>query len=199
MKPVVLNPNDSKTPLYLQLYGYIKGEITCGNMPAGEKLPSLRKLAKDLGIAQTDAAEYIEAYFRHYADVKEYMEENVRKAKADGYVTTILGRKRYIPELKSSNFNLRAFGERAAMNMPLQGSSADIIKLAMVNVAKRLGKEGLRAKMIMQVHDELVLDAPREEAETAAALLREEMEGAVRLRVPLTAEVSTGVSWYDAK
>ena len=156
-------------------------------------------LAKDLGIAQTDAAEYIEAYFRHYADVKEYMEENVRKAKADGYVTTILGRKRYIPELKSSNFNLRAFGERAAMNMPLQGSSADIIKLAMVNVAKRLEKEGLRAKMIMQVHDELVLDAPREEAETAAALLREEMEGAVRLRVPLTAEVSTGVSWYDAK
>ena len=94
---------------------------------------------------------------------------------------------------------MRAFGERAAMNMPLQGSSADIIKLAMVHVAERLKKEGMKTKMIMQVHDELVLDAPKEEAEAAAALLKEEMEGAVSLRVPLTAEVSTGVSWYDAK
>ena len=156
-------------------------------------------LAKDLSIPQSDAAEYIEKYFRHYADVKEYMEENVRKAKADGYVTTILGRKRYIPELKSSNYNMRAFGERAAMNMPLQGSSADIIKLAMVHVAECLKKGGMKTKMIMQVHDELVLDAPKDEAEAAAALLKEEMEGAVSLRVPLTAEVSTGVSWYDAK
>ena len=127
------------------------------------------------------------------------MDENVAFAKKEGYVTTISGRKRYIPELRSSNYSLRSFGERAAMNMPLQGSSADIIKIAMLKVSERLKREGLRAKIVLQVHDELVLDTPEEEAERTALVLREEMEGAVRLTVPLIAEVSTGKSWYDAK
>ena len=127
------------------------------------------------------------------------MNDNVKKAKEEGYVTTILGRKRYIPELRSSNFNLRAFGERAAMNMPLQGSSADIIKIAMLRVAERLKREGLRSKMVLQVHDELVLDAPLDEKEAAASVLKEEMEGAISLKVPLIADVSEGKSWYDAK
>lgn len=156
-------------------------------------------LAKDLGITNAEAQEYIDKYFRTYTAVKEYMDENVRRAKADGYVTTVLGRKRYIPELKSSNYNLRSFGERAAMNMPLQGSSADIIKLAMLGVYNRLKAENLRAQMVLQVHDELVLDCPKEEADRAVAVLKEEMEKAVELNVPLVAEVSMGESWYDAK
>ncbi len=156
-------------------------------------------LSKDIGCTTREAQETIDGYFAAYPEVKEYMEENVRRAKADGYVTTILGRKRYIPELKSSNFNLRSFGERAAMNMPLQGSSADIIKLAMLAVHERLRREGFAAKLVLQVHDELVLDAPLAEKDGAAALLKEEMERAVSLSVPLTADVSCGESWYDAK
>ncbi len=156
-------------------------------------------LAKDLGCSNAEAEAYIKRYFSTYSDVKEYMDENVRRAKADGYVTTILGRKRYFPELRSSNYNVRSFAERAAMNMPLQGSSADIIKLAMRNVFEHLKREGLRTKMILQVHDELVLDSPLAEAEHAAAILKEEMEGAVALRVPLVAEISRGENWYEAK
>ena len=156
-------------------------------------------LAKDIGGTSSEAQQYIERYFQTYAAVKEYMDENVAFAKKEGYVTTISGRKRYIPELRSSNYSLRSFGERAAMNMPLQGSSADIIKIAMLKVSERLKREGLRAKIVLQVHDELVLDTPEEEAERTALVLREEMEGAVRLTVPLIAEVSTGKSWYDAK
>lgn len=156
-------------------------------------------LAKDVGCSSSEAQTYIDRYFETYSDVKLYMEENVNRAKKDGYVTTILGRKRYIPELKSSNYNLRSFGERAAMNMPLQGSSADIIKLAMLGVFRRLKNEGMRTKLVLQVHDELVLDAPIEEQERAAKILKEEMENAVHLCVPLTAEISSGASWYDAK
>ena len=156
-------------------------------------------LSKDLNCSTTEAQILIDSYFKHYSDVKEYMNDNVKKAKEEGYVTTILGRKRYIPELRSSNFNLRAFGERAAMNMPLQGSSADIIKIAMLRVAERLKREGLRSKMVLQVHDELVLDAPLDEKEAAASVLKEEMEGAISLKVPLIADVSEGKSWYDAK
>ncbi len=156
-------------------------------------------LAKDLNTTFREAEEYIERYFKTYSDVKEYMENNVKKVHRDGYVTTIFGRKRYIPEAQATSHVTRGFGERAAMNMPLQGSAADIIKLAMVNVAKRLKKEGLRARMIMQVHDELLLDCPVEELEAASRLLKEEMEGVVSLRVPLVADVATGENWYDAK
>ena len=156
-------------------------------------------LAKDVGCSTAEAQGYIDGYFATYPEVKAYMEENVRRAKEDGYVTTILGRKRYMPELRSTSYTTRSFGERAAMNMPLQGSSADIIKLAMLGVDRRLKAEGLGAKLVLQVHDELLLDTPKEEAEETAAVLKEEMEKAVKLKVPLIADVSMGRSWYDAK
>ena len=156
-------------------------------------------LAKDLNCTSSEAQKLINKYFEMYSAVKEYMEENVRFAKENGYVTTILGRKRYIAEIRSVHYNMRQFGERAAMNMPLQGSAADIIKLAMLHVADRLERDGFRAKLVLQVHDELVLDAPLEEQERAAAMLKEEMESAISLNVPLIADVSVGKSWYDAK
>ena len=127
------------------------------------------------------------------------MNSNVEFARANGYVSTLTGRRRFIPEIKSTNANIRQFGERAAMNMPLQGSSADIIKIAMINVFNRLAEEGLKAKLILQVHDELVLDCPKEEEQKAAEILKYEMENAVKLSVPLTVEVNSGKDWYDAK
>lgn len=185
-------------------------------LPHGEVSPELRRraktinfgiiygmsafgLAKDLNCSTEEAQAYISAYFATHPEVKEYMDENVRRAKEDGFVTTILGRKRFIPELKAGSYNQRAFGERAAMNMPLQGSAADIIKIAMLRVADRLKREKLTAKLVLQVHDELILDTPEEETEAAKTLLKEEMENALTLNVPLIAEVSTGKSWYDAK
>lgn len=156
-------------------------------------------LAKDLNCSTEEAQNYISAYFATHPEVKEYMDENIRKAREDGFVTTILGRRRYIPELKSGNYNQRSFGERAAMNMPLQGSAADIIKIAMLRVADRLKRENMRANLVLQVHDELILDTPEEETEAAKQVLKEEMEHAFTLNVPLIAEVSTGKSWYDAK
>ena len=120
-------------------------------------------------------------------------------ARKNGYVTTLLGRKRVINEIRSSNFNIRSFGERAAMNMPLQGSSADIIKIAMVNIFERFQKEKIRSKLILQVHDELVIDAFEEEKEIVSQILKSEMENAVTLSVPLIAEVHSGENWYEAK
>lgn len=149
-------------------------------------------LAKDLGISAKRAKDYIDKYFATYSDVKKYMDENVERAKRDGYITTLFGRRRVINELRSSNYNLRSFGERAAMNMPLQGSSADIIKIAMINVWKKLEEKKLRAKLVLQVHDELVIDCPEEEKEIAADILQTEMENAVSLKVPLIVEVGCG-------
>ncbi len=156
-------------------------------------------LAKDLNISVPKAQDYINAYFKRYSAVKEYMDSNVSNAKKDGFITTLSGRKRVINELRSSNFNVRAFGERAAMNMPLQGSSADIIKIAMINVYNRLKEGNFRAKLILQVHDELVIDCPKEESEAVAEILKYEMENAVKLNVPLTVEVNTGNNWFEAK
>ena len=156
-------------------------------------------LAKNLKIKPQEAKAYIKKYFEMYPSVKEYMDGNVDFAKKNGYVSTVLGRKRVIKEINSPNFNLRAFGERAAMNMPLQGSSADIIKIAMVNVYNRLKKECKDTKLIMQVHDELILDAPIYEKELAGKILKEEMENALQLSVPLTVEVCFGENWYEAK
>ncbi len=156
-------------------------------------------LGKDIHVPQAEAQGYIKRYFETHPEVKAFMDENVRFAKENGYVTTILGRKRYIPELRSPNYNLRAFGERAAMNMPLQGSAADIIKIAMLGVSRRLKEEKMQSKLVLQVHDELVIDAPAEEAELAKRVLQEEMEKAATLSVPLVAEASVGRSWYDAK
>ena len=155
-------------------------------------------LSKNLNISVATARQYIEKYFETYSAVKQYMNSNVEYAKEHGFVTTLTGRKRVIPEINSSNYNLRQFGERAAMNMPLQGSSADIIKIAMISVVNSLKAEGMRTRLILQVHDELVLEGPQEEAEKAAEILKNAMENAVKLKVPLTVEVHAGKSWYDA-
>ncbi|MBO5363305.1 MAG: DNA polymerase I, partial [Clostridia bacterium] len=156
-------------------------------------------LSKDLGISTKQAQQYIDRYFESYSTVKEYMTQNVLSAKETGHTVTLLGRRRVINELKSSNFNVRSFGERAAMNMPLQGSSADIIKLAMLGVARSLKDGGFKAKLLLQVHDELLIDCPIEEQEAVSEILKREMENAVSLSVPLTVEVGIGESWFDAK
>ncbi len=127
------------------------------------------------------------------------MAEIKEKARKDGYVTTLMGRRRYLPELKSKNFNIRSFGERVALNTPIQGTAADVIKAAMVAVYRRLEREGLRARLLLQVHDELIIEAPPEEAEQVKALLTEEMENAFPLSVRLQADVSEGENWYEAK
>ena len=156
-------------------------------------------LSEDLKIGTTDAQEFINRYFTKYSQVKTYIEETVRKAKETSTTTTLLGRRRVINELKSTNYNVRAAGERAAMNMPLQGSSADIIKIAMINVRNRLKNEGYQAKLILQVHDELIIDCPLNEADKVSLLLKEEMENAIELSVPLTVEVGQGTCWENAK
>jgi len=154
-------------------------------------------LSKDLAISAKQAKIYIDKYFERYSDVKTYMEKNVEYAKENGYIKTLFGRRRVINEIRSSNFNLRSFGERAAMNMPLQGTSADIIKIAMNNVYRQLKEQNLKAKLVLQVHDELIIDCPIEEKETVAKLLKNEMEDAVKLNVPLTVEVGIGNNWFD--
>jgi DNA polymerase-1 len=156
-------------------------------------------LAQDIGVFRSEARAYIDAYLSKYHGVRDYMKSIVQKAKEDGYVSTLFGRRRALPELKSSNYNIRSFGERVALNMPIQGTAADIIKLAMVNVHRRLKEEGLQARLILQVHDELIAECPENEAERVRRLLVEEMENAVSLSVPLTAEAHIGRNWYDAK
>ena len=156
-------------------------------------------LSNDLHISAKKAQEYINRYYETYSNVKTYMDGNVKKATEDGYVQTLLGRRRVINELKSSNFNVRSFGERAAMNMPLQGSSADIIKIAMINVRNKLKAGGFKAKLVLQVHDELVIDCPKNEAEAVSKLLKDEMENAVSMRVPLTVDINVGDTWFDTK
>lgn len=156
-------------------------------------------LSQDLHITRAEARAYMDSYLSHFSGVRDYMTNVVEKAKADGYASTLFGRRRYLPELKSSNFNQRSFGERVAMNMPVQGTAADVIKLAMVRVWKRLRDEVPEAKLLMQVHDELIAECPAGLAECVSKILEEEMEGAVSLAVPLTAEAHTGETWYDAK
>lgn len=156
-------------------------------------------LAKDIGVSNKEASSYIKNYLAHYSGVDEYMKNTVEKAKLDGYVETMFGRRRYLPELSSSKHTLRAFGERVARNMPIQGTAADIIKIAMIKVNERIKKEGLKARLILQVHDELIVEAPLDESMRVAMLLQEEMENAVTLSVPLTADAAIGKSWYDAK
>ncbi len=155
-------------------------------------------LAQDIGVYPNEAKAYMEAYLERYHGVRDYMKAVVEKAKEDGYVTTLYGRRRDLPELKNSNFNMRQFGERVALNMPIQGTAADIIKIAMVNVHRRLREEKLKAKLILQVHDELIVECPEEEAETVSRLLKREMENAAELSIPLTVEVHTGHSWAEA-
>ena len=156
-------------------------------------------LAGDIGVSKKEAKAYIEQYLEQYSGVRAYMSGIVEQAKKDGYVTTLMGRRRYLPELKSANFIQRSFGERVALNTPIQGTAADIIKIAMVRVFQALRKEGLDAHLILQVHDELIIESSRADAERAAALLQREMEGAADLSVAMLAEVARGESWYDCK
>lgn len=156
-------------------------------------------LGKDIGVSTKEASLYIKNYLSHYSGVDKYMQDVVEKAKLDGYVETMFGRRRYLPELSSGKHMLRAFGERVARNMPIQGTAADIIKIAMVRVDERLKSEGLQARLILQVHDELIVEAPQDESMRVAMLLQEEMENAVKLSVPLTADAAVGRTWYDAK
>ena len=155
-------------------------------------------LAQDIGVFPNEAKAYMDAYLEKYSGVREYMKNIVEKAKAEGYVKTLYNRRRALPELKSSNFNTRSFGERVALNMPIQGTAADIIKLAMVNVYNRLKAEGLESKLILQVHDELICECPEHEAQRVAELLSEEMSGAAKLSVPLTVDAKIGHSWAEA-
>ncbi len=156
-------------------------------------------LSQDLGVPMRVAKEYIEKYFALFPGIRTYLDEVKKDAHEKGYVTTLFGRKRFIPELKAPKKQLIAFGERVAMNAPIQGTAADIIKIAMVRVDQRLEKENLKSALILQVHDELILECPEEEAEYAARLLSEEMEHAASFSVPLVAEAQTGKTWYDAK
>ena len=185
------------------------------NVPVDEVTPLLRSRAKavnfgivygisafslsqDIGVYPNEAKAYIDAYLEKYHGVRDYMSAIVEKAKKDGYVETLYGRRRYLPELKSANFNMRSFGERVALNMPVQGTAADIIKIAMVNVHAHLAKEGLSAKLILQVHDELIVECPEAEAERVKTILSEEMENAASLSVPLVVDAHIGHSWAEA-
>ena len=156
-------------------------------------------LSQDIGVTEAEAKEYMERYFQTYTGVRAYMDRIVEQARADGYVETLMHRRRALPELKSSNHNLRAFGERVALNMPIQGTAADLMKLAMVRVERRLADEGLAAQLIMQVHDELIVECPEDEAARVQALLEEEMSGVMTLAVPLPAEAHCGKNWLTAK
>ena len=154
-------------------------------------------LSQDIGVSKKQAGQYIESYLQTYPKVSAYLKNVVEEAKRDGYVKTIFGRRRYIPELSSSKKMIAAFGERVAMNSPIQGSAADIIKAAMIGLDAKLEASGLDAHLILQVHDELIVECAKDCADEVSELLRQEMEHTVDLAVPLTVDVSAGETWYD--
>jgi DNA polymerase-1 len=156
-------------------------------------------LAEDIGVSRYEAKEYIENYLNNYAGVRKYMKDIVISARESGYTETMFGRRRYIPELTSSNFNIRSGAERIALNTPIQGTAADLIKLAMIRVEQALNENFPEAQLLLQVHDELIVECPEEIATEVAALVSREMQGIAALKVPLTAEAKWGKSWYDAK
>lgn len=156
-------------------------------------------LGEQLGISRKKAKQYIEEYLEQYSGIKNFMETITEKAKEEGYVETLFHRRRYIPELKSNNYMVRQFGARAAMNTPIQGTAADIMKIAMVNLYKELNEQKLDAKIILQVHDELMVECKKEQSEIVQKILKQCMEGAIKLSVPLEVETSESENWYDAK
>ncbi|MDE7243073.1 MAG: DNA polymerase I [Oscillospiraceae bacterium] len=206
MQEAFLSGEDFHTVTASQVFGVPVENVT-GEMRRAAKAVnfgivygiSAFSLSQDLGVTTTDAKAYMDAYFERFPGVKQYMEDVVERARKNGYVETLFRRRRALPEIKASKFATRSFGERVALNMPIQGTAADIIKLAMVKVFDRLKKEGLAAKLIMQVHDELIVECPEEETERVAALLEEEMEGVMELSVPLVAEAHSGTNWLEAK
>lgn len=156
-------------------------------------------LAEDLKISRFEAQNYINKYLEHYSGIDAYMRQVIDSAKSKGYAETIFHRRRYLPELESKNYNLRSFGERVARNMPIQGSAADIIKIAMINVFSALKKQNLKSRLILQVHDELIIESPTREAEKIKTLLKNEMENAIKMTVPLKVHIASGKTWFDAK
>ena len=206
MKQAFLTGEDIHTVTAAQVFGVPTDQVTKQMRSHAKAVNfgivygiSAFSLAQDIGVPVYEAKEYIETYFERFPGIRRYMDEVVAQAKERGYVETLMHRRRALPELAASNFNTRSFGERVARNMPIQGTAADVIKLAMVRVDERLRKENLKAKLILQVHDELIVECPEEEKETVARLLTEEMEGAVHLSVPLTAEAHWGINWLEAK
>ncbi len=201
-----LNGEDIHTVTAAQVLGIAPEDVTPDERSSAKAVNfgivygiSEYSLSKDLNISVKKAKEYIDGYLLKYKNVKEYMDRIKEQAKADGYVKTIMNRIRYIPELKSQNYMTRSFGERVALNTPIQGTAADIIKLAMVKVYKRLKNENLKSRLILQVHDELIIEATKDEEEIVKNILKEEMENTVEFSVPLIADTSSGYSWYDAK
>ena len=156
-------------------------------------------LADDIGVSRQQAQEFIDRYLGQFPKIDAYLKRTIAEAYENGYVTTLFGRRRYIAELSGKNKMQQKFGERVAMNSPIQGTAADLIKIAMVRVHNRLKREGLQARLILQVHDELLIEAKRDCAEKAMEILREEMENAARLAVPLTVEIHAGDTWFEAK
>ena len=206
MQEAFASGEDFHTVTAAHVFGVPIGQVTANMRRAAKAVNfgivygiSAFSLSQDLGVTVAEAKEYMDAYFARFPGVKQYMDGVIEKARADGYVETMFHRRRALPEIKASNFNTRSFGERVALNMPIQGAAADIIKLAMVRVFDRLKEENLQAKLIMQVHDELIVECPEDEAEQVKALLTEEMEGVYDLAVPLTADAHSGKNWLEAK
>ncbi|RHR07415.1 DNA polymerase I [Pseudoflavonifractor sp. AF19-9AC] len=183
-------PQEEVTPLMRRSAKAVNFGIVYGISPFS--------LSQDIGVTVQQAKEYMDKYFAHYAGVRTYMDGVVEQAKKDGYVSTLFGRRRWVPELKSSNFNTRSFGERVALNAPIQGTAADIIKLAMIRVRDRLLRDSLKGRLVLQVHDELIVECPEEEAEAVCALVKEEMEAVVSLPVSLLADTGSGKTWAEA-
>lgn len=156
-------------------------------------------LSRQLGIPQEEARAFIKLYFERFAGVRRFLDDTIALAKKQGFVETLFGRRRYIPELKDPNYSVRAFGERTAMNSPIQGSAADLIKVAMIGLYRAFGEARLDSAILLQVHDELVVEAPMEEVDRTKEILRREMEGAAELSVPLAVDVGVGPNWLDAK
>jgi DNA polymerase-1 len=206
MRAAFLNGEDIHAVTASQVWGVPLGEVTPLQRNRAKAVNfgivygiSAFSLARDIGVPVKEAKKYMESYFEKYSGVRAYMRDVVEQAKRDGYVTTLFGRRLNLPELKSSDHNTRAFGERVALNMPVQGTAADIMKIAMIGVARRIASEGLAARLILQVHDELIVECPEAETGAVSALLREEMENAASLSVPLIAETHAGKSWAGAK
>jgi len=206
MREAFLSGEDFHTVTASQVFGVAVADVTPQMRRAAKAVNfgivygiSAFSLSQDLGVAVADAKAYMDAYFERFSGVRQYMEDVVERARADGFVETLFHRRRSLPEIKASKFSTRSFGERVALNMPIQGTAADIIKLAMVKVFQRLKRERLDAKLIMQVHDELIVECREDEAEQVERALREEMEGVYALAVPLVADAHRGRNWLEAK
>lgn len=206
MMDAFINNEDIHTKTAAEVFGYPKDEVTSELRYKAKAINfsiiygiSDFSLSKDIGISRKEARKYIDNYFENYKEVKVYMDDAIAQGKENGYVETLLNRRRYVPELASRNYNIRSFGERVAMNMPIQGSAADIIKMAMVKVFRKLRENNLKSRLILTIHDELIIEAHRDEVQTVKKMMKETMENAVKLQVPLRVDILEGESWYETK